>query len=123
MPIKFDISTNVNEYELTIEKCSEIINVLQLSLKNIRKDMYALFLGKKNLLISLAIASCVFLLFILTQDYLFLYLTPVSIIISMLFSIASAEYLAIQSRKFILSQIELYKHKRDVLLKKEENAL
>lgn len=123
MPIKFDISTNISENELTSEKCHEIINALQISLDNIRGDMYILFLGKKNLMISAGIASIVFFLFMITQDYLFLYLTPVSILLSLLVAIISAEYLVLQSKKFIKTQIDIYKHKLEVLKLKEEKAI
>ena len=34
MPVKIDVQTNISDYELTVEKCSEIINVLQNSYKN-----------------------------------------------------------------------------------------
>ena len=40
MPIKIDIHANVNDYDLTIEKCSEIISILQDTYRNIRKEMY-----------------------------------------------------------------------------------
>lgn len=49
MPIKVDVHTNINDYELTIEKCSEIISALQETYQNLRKEMYNLFLGKRNL--------------------------------------------------------------------------
>ena len=29
MPFKIDVQTNINDYELTLERCSEIITVLQ----------------------------------------------------------------------------------------------
>lgn len=33
-----------NDYDLTIEKCSEIISILQDTYRNIRKEMYNHFL-------------------------------------------------------------------------------
>ena len=39
MPIKIDIHANVNDYDLTIEKCSEIISILQDTYRNIRKEI------------------------------------------------------------------------------------
>ena len=41
MPFKIDVQTNINDYELTLERCSEIITVLQETYQNIRKEMYA----------------------------------------------------------------------------------
>ena len=43
MSIKVDVRTNINDYELTLEKCSEIITLLQDTYQNIRNDMYARF--------------------------------------------------------------------------------
>ena len=43
MPIKIDIQTNINDYELAIENCSQIISLLQETYKNIRKDIYNQF--------------------------------------------------------------------------------
>ena len=49
MPFKIDVQTNINDYELTLERCSEIITVLQETYQNIRKEMYAYFLGLRSL--------------------------------------------------------------------------
>lgn len=123
MPVKIDVQTNISDYELTVEKCSEIINVLQNSYKNIRKDMYMLFLGKKSLIVALAIASFMFLLFGITENMIFLYFMPLSVLVSMIIALLGAEYLITQTRKMLAMQIDIYKQKRDALKRKEECAI
>lgn len=123
MPVKIDVQTNISDYELTVEKCSEIINVLQNSYKNIRKDMYMLFLGKKSLIVALAIASFMFLLFGITENMIFLYCMPLSVLVSMIIALLGAEYLITQTRKMLAMQIDIYKQKREALKRKEECAI
>ena len=45
MPLKIEVQTNYNEHELTIESCSQIIDMLQQTYMNLRKEMYNHFLG------------------------------------------------------------------------------
>ncbi|WP_050636683.1 hypothetical protein [Candidatus Stoquefichus sp. SB1] len=116
MPIKVDVHTNINDYELTIEKCSEIISALQETYQNLRKEMYNLFLGKRNLKKSIIFAVILLILFYLTKDMFFVYLMPVSVLLAMITSIISAEYITSQTRKQILGQLQHYKEKRDRLL-------
>lgn len=120
MPIKIDIKTNINDYELTIEKCSEIITMLQETLKSIRKEMYNYFLGKKSLKRAVTVAVIIFALFFLTRNMFFVYLMPVSVGLSMISSIISAEYLTSQSKKQIHKQIQHYIQKRDRLLRDQK---
>ncbi len=122
MPVKIDVQTNINDYELTVEKCSEIITVLQNSYKHIRKDMYMLFLGKRSLIIALTLASFMFLLFGITENMIFLYFMPLSILVSMLIALLGAEYLISQTKKMLKMQIDIYKQKREALKRKEECA-
>ncbi len=119
MPIKFEIQTNINEYELTVETCSEIIKMLQETYKNMRKEMYNYFLGEKNLKRAVITASIILVLYLLTKDLFFIYLTPISVFIVLLTSVVSAEYLTSQSRKQLYQQIQLYKQKRIRLMDKE----
>ena len=116
MPIKVDVHTNINDYELTIEKCSEIISALQETYQNLRKEMYNLFLGKRNLKKSIIFAVILLILFYLTKDMFFVYLMPVSVLLAMITSIISVEYITSQTRKQILGQLQHYKEKRDRLL-------
>ena len=46
----------------------------------------------------------------------FVYLMPVSVLLAMITSIISAEYITSQTRKQILGQLQHYKEKRDRLL-------
>ncbi|WP_028043427.1 hypothetical protein [Candidatus Stoquefichus massiliensis] len=116
MPIKVDVRTNINDYELTLEKCSEIISALQDTYQNLRKEMYNLFLGKKSLKKSIIFAIILFILYFLTEDMFFVYLMPISVVLSMITSIISAEYITSQTRKQIREQLQHYKEKRDRLL-------
>ena len=120
MPIKIDIQTNINDYELTIENCSQIISLLQETYKNIRKDMYNQFLGKKSLYRAIVFAFISFGLYLITNDMFFVYLMPISVIFSMISSIIGAEYFTSQSRKQIHNQIEHYIKQRDILLRKQK---
>lgn len=120
MPIKIDIQTNINDGELTIETCAQIITILQESYKNIRKDMYNHFLGRKNLYRSLIFAGIIFIFYFFSKDTFYIYLMPLSVILSMITSIVSAEYLSSQTRKQIQGQIQHYIDKKNKLLKEKE---
>ena len=65
MSIKVDVRTNINDYELTLEKCSEIITLLQDTYQNIRNDMYARFLSIRILIKTLSIVACLIVLYFL----------------------------------------------------------
>lgn len=116
MPIKIDVHTNINDYDLTLEKCSEIITGLQDAYQNLRKEMYNFFLGKRSLRKSIIFAAVLFILYFLTEDMFFVYLMPLSVLLSMITSIISAEYITSQTRKQIREQLQHYKEKRDRLL-------
>ncbi|KXU51911.1 hypothetical protein HMPREF3037_00536 [Candidatus Stoquefichus sp. KLE1796] len=116
MPIKIDIHANVNDYDLTIEKCSEIISILQDTYRNIRKEMYNHFLGMRSLKKAIIFAMILFVLYFLSDDFFFVYLMPISVILSLVSSIISAEYLTSQMKKQICQQLQHYKNKRDRLL-------
>ncbi|MEG0277008.1 MAG: hypothetical protein RR630_08255 [Coprobacillus sp.] len=120
MPIKIDIQTNINEHELTLESCAQMITLLQDSYKNIRKDMYNHFLGRKSLYRSLMFAGIIFIFYYLTDDIFYIYLMPLSVILSMVTSIMSAEYVSSQTKKQIKHQIQIYKEKRNRLLKDQK---
>ena len=120
MPIKVDVRTNINDYDLTLEKCSEIISALQDTYQNLRKEMYNLFLGKKSLKKSIIFAIILFILYFLTEDMFFVYLMPISVVLSMITSIISAEYITSQTRKQIREQLQHYKEKRDRLLSNQK---
>lgn len=116
MPIKVDIQTNINDNELTIESCSQIIMILQDAYKNLRGEMYNHFLGIHQLKKAVIVASVVDLIYMISQDIFFLYLVPVSILLSLIAGLISAEFLTTQTRKQILIQIEHFKKLRDKLV-------
>ena len=120
MPLKIDIQTNINDCELTIESCSQIISMLQETYKNIRKQMYNHFLSQKNLIRALVFAAILLALYLVSRDNFFIYMMPVSVVLSMITSIVSAEYLTSQSRKQIHEQIQHYIEKRNRLLKDQQ---
>ena len=84
MPFKIDVQTNINDYELTLERCSEIITVLQETYQNIRKEMYAYFLGLRSLKKSLLFVLVLFAFYFFTEDLFFLYLMPVQLSVAFL---------------------------------------
>lgn len=120
MPIKVDIQTNISDYELTIEKCSEIISLLQETYENIRKELYNHFLGMKSLKKALIIVVILFCFYLLTRNTFLIYFMPLSVVFSLISSIVSAEYLTSQSRKQIKQQLQHYIQKRDMLLKEQQ---
>lgn len=120
MPIKIDIQTNINDHELTIESCAQIITMLQESYKNIRKDMYSHFLGKKHLYRSLLFVAIIFMFYFLSQDIFYIYMMPISVVLSMITSIMSAEYIASQTKKQIKDQIQHYIDKKNRLLQEKD---
>ena len=120
MPFKIDVQTNINNYELTLERCSEIITVLQETYQNIRKEMYAYFLGLRSLKKALLFVLVLFAFYFFTEDLFFLYLMPVSVGISMIFSMISAVYITSQSRKEIHHQLQHYIKKRETLLRNQK---
>ncbi len=119
MPLKIDIQTNINDHDLTIEKCTEIITILQKCYKDMRKETYSHFLSTKSLMHSLVFALVMYVFYLLTEDMFFVYLMPVSVALSMLTSIISAEYMTKVTRKQIYKQVQHYKQKRDALLNKQ----
>lgn len=120
MPFKIEIQTNINEHELTIETCSQIIEMLQQSYKNMRKEMYNHFLGLQHLKKALVFVVVLGIFYMLTDESMFIYAMPVSIFIAFLFAIASAEVITTKVRKQIKTQIQEMKQKKEYLLKKKE---
>lgn len=120
MSIKVDVRTNINDYELTLEKCSEIITLLQETHQNIRNEIYARFLNTRILIKTLSIVGCLIILYFLTHSAFFLYSTPVFMLIALIFAIGCAEYITRQTRKQIIIQLKHYKKTREQLLKYEK---
>ncbi|MDE6953784.1 MAG: hypothetical protein K2P09_08230 [Erysipelotrichales bacterium] len=120
MPIKIDIQTNIKDGELTIESCSQIITMLQDTYKNLRGEIYNHFLGMKQLKKAVIIATIPAVLYIVLHDIFFLYLTPVSILLSMMTGVISAEFITSQTRKQISHQITHFKDVRDRLIRNQK---
>lgn len=120
MSIKVDVRTNINDYELTLEKCSEIITLLQDTYQSIRNDMYARFLSTRTLIKTLAVVGCLIVLYFLTHSAFFLYSTPIFVIVALILAIGCAEYIIIQTRKEIIVQLQHYKQAREQLLQYEK---
>ncbi|UTY39008.1 hypothetical protein NMU03_15725 [Allocoprobacillus halotolerans] len=120
MSIKVDVRTNINDYELTLEKCSEIITLLQDAYQSIRNDMYARFLSTRTLIKTLAVVGCLIVLYFLTHSAFFLYSTPIFVIVALILAIGCAEYIITQTRKEIIVQLQHYKQAREQLLQYEK---
>ena len=123
MSIKVDVRTNINDYELTLEKCSEIITLLQDTYQNIRNDMYARFLSIRILIKTLSIVACLIVLYLLTHSAFFLYSTTIFMVVALIFAIVSAEYITTQTRKQIVIQLKHYTKAREQLLQYEKIKL
>lgn len=120
MAIKVDVRTNINDYELTLEKCSEIITLLQDTYQNIRNDMYARFLSKRILIKTLTVVAFLIILYLLTHSAFFLYSTPIFMIVALILAIGTAEYIVTKTRKEIVIQLKHYKKAREQLLQYEK---
>lgn len=120
MPIKIDVQTNYDESELTIEKCSKLIEMLQSSYNIIRQEMYSHFLSTKQLIRSIVFAIVLALLYFLSDDIFFLYFMPLSVLLSLLGGVISAEYLTTQTRKQIRLQIQHFNQIKDRLIKDQK---
>lgn len=116
MAIKVDVRTNINDYELTLEKCSEIITLLQDTYQNIRNDMYARFLSTRILIKTLTVVAFLIILYLLTHSAFFLYSTPIFMIVALILAIGTAEYIVTKTRKEIVIQLKHYKKAREQLL-------
>ncbi len=120
MAIKVDVRTNINDYELTLEKCSEIITLLQDAYQNIRNDMYARFLSTRILIKTLTVVAFLIVLYLLTHSAFFLYSTPIFMIVALILAIGTAEYIVTKTRKEIVIQLKHYKKAREQLLQYEK---
>lgn len=120
MSIKVDVRTNINDYELTLEKCSEIITLLQDTYQNIRNDMYARFLSTRILIKTLTVVAFLIILYLLTHSAFFLYSTPIFMIVALILAIGTAEYIVTKTRKEIVIQLKHYKKAREQLLQYEK---
>lgn len=120
MPLKIDIQTNYSEQNLTIESCSEIIELLQLTYSNIRKELYNYFLDIKHLKKAIFICLIPALLYLISQNHIFIYFIPISLLCILLLSIISAEYLTSLTRKQIKKQIQHLKETRDKLIRMQK---
>ena len=120
MAIKVDVRTNINDYELTLEKCSEIITLLQDTYQNIRNDMYARFLSTRILIKTLTVVAFLIILYLLTHSAFFLYSTPIFMIVALILAIGTAEYIVTKTRKEIVIQLKHYKKALEQLLQYEK---
>ena len=119
MPVKIDIQTNIKDYDLTLESCSEIIKVLQESYQSIRQEMYRHFLGSKHLKHAIIVAALSFVMYLLSKELIFIYAMPLIVVSFMISSIVMAEYLTSQTRKQIEKQIKHFLKQKEILLKKQ----
>ena len=116
MPIKIDIQTNFTDQDMTIESCSQIIEMLQNSYNRIRDDIYTHFFSMQNLKKALVIVAMMALLFYMTEDRFFVYMMPISVLITMIITFISAEMLSKKIRSEIQEQIEHFNNLKARLL-------
>ena len=116
MPIKIDIQTNFTDQDMTIESCSQIIEMLQNSYNRVRDDIYTHFFSMQNLKKALVIVAIMALLFYVTEDRFFVYMMPISVLITMIITFISAEMLSKKIRSEIQEQIEHFNKLKNRLL-------
>ena len=120
LPFKIDVQTNIQDGDLTIETCSQIIEILQNSYKTIRKEMYNHFLGMRHLKKELIFVAILAMIYMLTDEILFVYFMPISVFLAMVSAIISAEYLTSQTRKQIMNQIQHFREKKEMLIRNQK---
>ena len=120
LPFKIDVQTNIQDGDLTIETCSQIIEILQNSYKTIRREMYNHFLGMKHLKKELIFVAVLAMIYMLTDEILFVYFMPISVFLAMVSAIISAEYLTSQTRKQIMNQIQHFREKKEMLIRNQK---
>lgn len=120
LPFKIDVQTNIQDGDLTIETCSQIIEILQNSYKTIRREMYNHFLGIKHLKKELIFVAILAMIYMLTDEILFVYFMPISVFLAMVSAIISAEYLTSQTRKQIMNQIQHFREKKEMLIRNQK---
>lgn len=120
LPFKIDVQTNIQDGDLTIETCSQIIEILQNSYKTIRREMYNHFLGMKHLKKELIFVAILAMIYMLTDEILFVYFMPISVFLAMISAIISAEYLTSQTRKQIMNQIQHFREKKEMLIRNQK---
>lgn len=116
MPIHIDIQTNINDHEMTIETCSQIIDMLQNSYNHIRDEIYTHFFSMKHLSKVLSVVAVMAVLFFLTEERVFVYMMPITILITMIITFIGAEMLSKKIRSEIMQQIEHFKKLKNRLL-------
>ncbi len=116
MPIKIDIQTNFTDQDMTVESCSQIIDMLQKSYNHIRDDIYTHFFSTKHLMRALMIAGIMAIIYFISEERFFLYMMPISVLISMIITFISAEMLSKKIRSEIREQIEHFKKLKNRLL-------
>ena len=116
MPIKIDIQTNFTDQDMTIESCSQIIEMLQNSYKHIRDDIYTHFFSMHNLKKALVIVAIMALLFYVTEDKFFVYMMPISVLVTMIITFISAEMLSKKIKSEIQQQIDHFNKLKSRLL-------
>ena len=107
--MKIDIQTNINEYELTVE-----------SYNTVREEMYKQFLSFRQLKHALIAVIISLICYFLSDEFFFVYITPVILILFMLSSVLIAEYLTSKTRKVILHELNRFKIKKELLAQKKD---
>lgn len=118
--MKIDIVTNFDEHELTIETCSELIKMLEMSYKTIREDFYIKFFDLKHLRHVLMICILSLFCYFLSENVIFIYILPIIFAGFMIISMLIAEYLTNKTRKVINLEIEKLIKRKEYLSKQEE---
>jgi hypothetical protein len=119
--MKFEIHTNIDDQDLTIESCLEIIQMLQETRKNVRDDIYSQFLAIKHLKRAIIAMIILLLLYIYSEQMIFIYAMPILFISFMIASIIMAEYFTKKTKKILSIEIGHFIKQKELLLKQEQN--
>ena len=109
MKIDVELTSNVpDDASLSIDQIDELIKSLQYAYKTIRSDMYSHFLSTKVLIRELVFVGILYLLYMISNDLFYIYFMPVSILISFVAGIVSAEVLTKKTRETMKEKMNHY---------------
>ncbi|HAD23077.1 MAG TPA: hypothetical protein DIC33_04060 [Kandleria vitulina] len=120
MPFKIDIQTNIDEKNLDIETCKNLIRSLEETYKNTRTEIYSHFLGMKSMRLALMLAATSLFFYFMTTMPFFLYGAFGSVLLIMIASLLLAETTSKIIRKQVKMKIEQFRETLDRLQRMKE---
>lgn len=109
MKIDVELTSNApDDASLSVDQIDELITSLQNAYKSVRSDMYSHFLSTRILIREMVFVGILYLLYLISNDNFYIYFMPVSILISFIGGIFSAEFLTKKTRDSMKERINHY---------------